>query len=277
MTRRSRPLSFYILGALTVLFIAYVYAPMACLYILSFQGPDGGMSFPMVGWSLDWFRMLFSGSGQGLGDIPTAFERSIRLAVCVGALTLVISVTAGLAYRRRFPGANFVFYSAIASMVLPGIFIGFGIALSFNMLGWQSNWFTSGIGAQLTWTLPFGLLIMFIILGRFNTSYEEAATDLGASARQRFQWVILPIILPGVIGIGMAGFTSSYEETMRTSLNVGTGNTLPMEVMGLLNAASTPVLFAIGTMTTLVSFSLIIISLLVMSHIAKCRSMRKPL
>ncbi|SLN57249.1 Inner membrane ABC transporter permease protein YdcV [Aquimixticola soesokkakensis] len=272
--RRARPLSFYFLAAILSAFLLFLYAPMACVYILSFQGPTGGMSFPMQGWSTHWFQVLFSGDGQGVGDIGNAFRRSIRLAFVVAILTMAISLSAGMAYRRKFRGSNFVFYSAITSMVLPGIFVGFGIALMFNLLGWRTNWFTSGIGAQLTWTLPFGLLIMFIVLGRFNPSYEEAATDLGASARQRFTQVIVPIILPGIIGIAMAGLTSSYEETARTSLNIGTGNTMPMEVTGLLTAASTPVLFAIGTITTLFSFTLVIVSLIVMSRLAKRRQMR---
>ena len=46
--------------------------------------------------------------------------------------------------------------------------------------------FTSGLGAHLTWTLPFGLLIMFAIFNRFNPAYEEAARDLGASPWQTF-------------------------------------------------------------------------------------------
>ena len=80
---------------------------------------------------------------------------------------------------------------------------------------------------------------MFIILGRFDPAFEEAATDLGATPRQRFQYVILPLILPGLIGIAMAGFTSSYEESARAGLNIGTGNTMPMELTGLLGAATT--------------------------------------
>ena len=28
--------------------------------------------------------------------------------------------------------------------------------------------FTSGLGAHLTWTLPFGLLIMFAVFNRFD-------------------------------------------------------------------------------------------------------------
>jgi putative spermidine/putrescine transport system permease protein len=269
---QPRPSSFYFLFAIFALYLAFLYGPMMCVFILSFQGPTGGMSFPMVGVSTHWFQVLFAGSGgAGVGDIHNSFIRSMRLAAIVATMTVLIAVAAGMAYRRKFPGSNFVFYSAITSMVLPGIFVGFGIALAFNLMGYQVEWFTSGIGAQLTWSLPFGLLIMFIVLGRFNRSYEEAATDLGATSWQRFREVILPIILPGVIGIFMAGFTSSYEEAARTSLNVGTGNTMPMEITGLLTAATSPVLFAVGTVTTLFSFSLVIGTLLLTMAIAKRR------
>lgn len=274
-TARGRPASFYILAALMAALLVFLYAPMACVYILSFQGSDGGMSFPMVGWSTHWFQVLFEGTGgQGIGDVPNSFRRSVRLAACVSILSTLVAVSAGMAYRRKFPGSNFVFYSAIASMVLPSIFIGFGIALTFNLLGWQVNWFTSGIGAQLTWSLPFGLLIMFIVLGRFNPAYEEAATDLGANSSQRFRMIILPIILPGVIGIFVSSITSSYEENARTQLNVGLGNTMPMEITGLLTGASTPVLFAIGTLTSFAMFTLILGAVGLMTVMAKRRANR---
>ena len=42
--------------------------------------------------------------------------------------------------------------------------------------------FTSGLGAHLTWTLPFGLLIMFAVFNRFDHRLEEAARDLGRNA-----------------------------------------------------------------------------------------------
>lgn len=272
---QPRPKSFYLLFGVFAAYLVFLYGPMFCVFLLSFQGRDGGMSFPMTGVSLHWFQVLFAGSGgEGVGDLHNAFIRSMRLAGLVAVLTVTIAVMAGLAYRRRFPGANFVFYSAIASMVLPGIFVGFGIALLFNLLGYQVQWFTSGIGAQLTWSLPFGLLIMFIVLGRFNPSYEEAATDLGATSWQRFREVILPIILPGVIGILMSAFTSSYEESARTSLTIGSGNTMPMEITGLLTAATSPVLFAVGTVTTVFSFTLVILTLLITLGLAKRREQR---
>ena len=270
---RHRSTSFYLLSIAFLLFVLFLYGPMICVYVLSFQGPTGGTSFPMRGVSLEWYKTLFEG-GRGVGDLGNAFWRSMRMCFIVAGLTCVISVAAGMAYRRKFFGSNTIFYTAIISMVVPGIFVGFGIALALSIFGLQSDWWYSGVGAQLTWSLPFGLLIMFIVLGRFNPSYEEAATDLGATSRQRFLYVILPIVLPGVIGITMAGFTSSYDESARSALNMGTGNTMPMELSALLGAATTPAMFAVGTLTTLFMFTLVIVTLIVITHIANRRQVR---
>ena len=121
--------------------------------------------------------------------------------------------------------------------------------------------FTSGLGAQLTWTLPFGLLIMFAVFNRFDKSYEEAARDLGATPWKTFKEVVFPLIAPSIIGIALFGFTLSYDELARSSQVMGAGNTLPLELRGLTTTVTTPVIYALGTVTTFVSFSVIGISI----------------
>ena len=79
--------------------------------------------------------------------------------------------------------------------------------MTFNLLGWDASWWNSAFGAQLTWTLPFGLLIMFAVFNRFDRAWEEAARDLGASPGRVFSDVVLPIIAPGVVGIALFGFS----------------------------------------------------------------------
>jgi putative spermidine/putrescine transport system permease protein len=113
--------------------------------------------------------------------------------------------------------------------------------------------FTSALGAHLTWTLPFGLLIMFAIFNRFNPAYEEAARDLGATPWQGFAHVVLPLIAPSVVGIAMFGFTLSWDEIARTSQAIGDVNTLPLELQGLTTTVTTPSIYALGTVTTVVS------------------------
>ena len=255
----SRPWTFYAFAAFFTLFVLFLYGPMTVIYILSFQGPQGGMTFPMNGVSLHWFDALFSQTR--VGDIAGSFQRSIGLAVAVALVTVVLSVIAGLGFRRPFRGSAVAFYLAIASLIMPGLFVGLGIALTFRLLGLGTNWFTSGLGAQLTWTLPFGLLIMFAVLGRFNRSYEEAATDLGATSWQRISEVTLPMLLPGIIGVALFGFTLSYDEIARTALTAGSANTLPLEIWAMTTNVTSPALYAVGAVTTVVSFVVIIVAL----------------
>lgn len=255
----SRPWTFYVFAAFFGLFVAFLYGPMTVIYILSFQGPQGGMTFPMNGVSLQWFQSLFE--QKRVGDIAGAFVRSLELALVVAVITVVLSVVAGLAFRRRFRGSAFVFYLAIASLIMPGLFVGLGIALSFRLIGIDTSWYSSGLGAQLTWTLPFGLLIMFAVLGRFNRAYEEAATDLGASSWQRVREVTLPILLPGIIGVALFGLTLSYDELARTALGAGSQNTLPLEIWAMTTTITSPALYAVGAVTTAVSFVVIIAAL----------------
>jgi putative spermidine/putrescine transport system permease protein len=257
--RRGRPWTFYALAMLFGVFLLFLYGPMLVIYILSFQGPNGGVTFPMVGTSLVWFEDILK-PGQ-MANIPVSFGRSIALAAVVSLLTVTISVAAGLAFRRRFPGSGVLFYLAVASLVMPSLLVGFGIGLEFKVLGTKPSLFTSALGAQLTWTLPFGLFAMFAIVNRFNRAYEEAANDLGASAWQRLRYVTLPILLPGIIGVAMGAFTLSYDEYARTTLVIGERNTLPLEIYALISSATSPTLFAIGTVTTGVSFIIIGITL----------------
>jgi len=270
----KRPWSFYALATFFGFFVLFLYGPMSAIYILSFQGPTGGLTFPMRGWSLHWFNALFS--QQRTGDFAGAFTRSMILAIMVLLLTVIISVVAGLAFRRRFFGATFVFYLAVASLIMPGLLVGLGVGLTFQSLGIHTTWFTSALGAQLTWTLPFGMLIMFAVFSRFNRAYEEAARDLGANNWQIFLMVVLPILFPGMIAVALFGFTLSYDEFPRTLLTSGATNTLPMEIWGMTTNVTSPALYALGTVTTLVSFLAITLALGSIALIQRRRSQAGP-
>ena len=251
----SRSLSFYILAGFFILFVIFLYGPILTIGILSFQGPQGGLTFPMNGLSLYWFRNLFE--QQAVGDIWGSFRRSLILGLAVMVTTVVVSVLGGLAFRKRFKGSTILFYLTVTSLVIPSILVSLGVGLMFDQLGFTVHWSSSGFGAQLTWTLPFGLLIMFAVFNRFDKSYEEAARDQGATAWQTFSHVVLPIIAPSLLGVALFGFTLSYDEFARTLLTSGSYNTLPLEIFGMTTNVTTPVLYALGSLTTGFSFIMI--------------------
>jgi putative spermidine/putrescine transport system permease protein len=254
-----RPWTFYVLAALFTLFVIFLYGPMISVLILSFQGPSGSLVFPLREPSVMWFDELFS--PRRVGDVAGAFSRSLPLALIVMLLTVLISVTAGFAFRRRFRGASLVFYMAVASLIVPGLVLSIGTLVTFRYLGLPASWYGSALGAHLSWTLPFGLLIMFAVLGRLSPSYEEASYDLGASRWQTLKGVVLPIVFPGIIAVALFGFTLSYDEFPRSWLTVGTKNTLPLEIWTMTTNVTSPALYALGTVTTVVSFAVIALAL----------------
>jgi len=272
-SQAKRGLTFYLLAGFFGLFVAFLYGPMLIIFILSFQGQSGGLTFPMRGFSVHWFSDLFTSSRYG--DLGGAFKRSLILGVASMTITGVVCLFAGLAFRRKFVGAGALFYLSIISLVIPGILLGLGIGQLFQMLGFRLYWFTSGLGAQLTWTLPFGLLIMFAVLNRFDSSWEEAARDAGANAWQILKWVTIPILFPGLIAVSLFGFTLSYDEMPRSLLTVGAQNTLPIEISNMTSNVTTPALYAIGTVTSLLSFTAIGFAFFLIFTIQKNRAGKK--
>jgi len=275
----KRPASFYWLATVFALFVLFLYGPVITILVLSFQGPQGGLTFPMNGLSVHWFVQLTH--GIGLVDISQGLWNSLELGLIVMVLTVVLSVMAGLAFRNRFRGSSLLFYTAIASLIMPSIVVSLGIALEFRIIddsikalgdAWNIEWiqdnyttvmnlFSSGLGAHLSWTLPFGLLIMFAVFNRFNRAYEEAARDLGASSWQTFRHVVLPMIAPSLVGVALFGFTLSWDELARSSQAMGSSNTLPIQLKALTTTVTTPAIYALGTTTTAISFLVIGIAL----------------
>jgi putative spermidine/putrescine transport system permease protein len=275
----SRRAGFWPLAIVFALFVLFLYGPVFTIFVLSFQGPEGGLTFPMRGFSLHWYERLWQ--GLGVVDIGAALRRSFALGAAVMVLTVVLSLLAGLAFRKSFRGANALFYVTVSSLIMPSIIISLGIGLEFRLLDagvkalleaagaahWLEGYttslglFTSGLGAHLTWTLPFGLLIMLAVFNRFNPAFEEAARDQGATPWQAFRHVVLPMIAPSVVGIGMFGFTLSWDEISRSSQAIGDLNTLPLELQGLTTTVTDPAIYALGTVTTGVSLVVIALAL----------------
>ncbi|MBU9580380.1 ABC transporter permease [Ralstonia mannitolilytica] len=288
--REPRAPGFWPLACLFALFVLFLYGPMLTIFALSFQGPDGGLTFPMNGLSLHWYRQL--AEGLGVVDIGAAFRRSLALGAVVMALTMGLSLLAALAFRKRLRGGGVLFYVTVASLIMPSIVVSLGIGLQFRLIdsglkalltalgmsdqadsfGSSLGLWTSALGAHLTWTLPFGLLIMFAVFNRFNPAYEEAARDLGATPWQTFRHVVLPLIAPSLIGVGMFGFTLSWDEIARTSQAIGDVNTLPLELQGLTTTVTTPSIYALGTLTTVVSFVVMGLTMLAIVRLRRRQS-----
>jgi putative spermidine/putrescine transport system permease protein len=238
------------------MFLVFIYGPMFAMFVLSFQGPRGGVTFPMRGISLHWWQALLQPSI--VGDLRSALARSLILAIIVMVITAVFSTMLAMAFRKRFAGSGVLFYAIMAGLMVPGILLSLGLASLLRQLSLPPAWWSSALGLHVVWTLPFGFLVMMAVFNRFDGRLEEAARDMGADEWTVFREVTLPLITPGIVAAGLFGFTLSYDEFARTTLVSGAQNTLPLDINASLTQRVQPTLFALGTASTL--FSLLMIA-----------------
>jgi putative spermidine/putrescine transport system permease protein len=253
--QRSR-LTACVLGTLTVCFLLYQWLPIFTLSLLSFSGPTGGTTFPMNGVSLHWYRELWEASI--MNDFKPPLGRSFVLALACAVTVCILSVASAQAMRGRFRGHNVFFYLILLGIMAPGLLVGFGFALLCRILGIETAWNTTAYLVHVSWALPFGFLTMLAIFNRFDPKLEEAALTLGANRWTAFRRITLPIVMPGVIGSLLFGFSLSYDEFARSMFTTGADITLPLAVMAQLDRQLTPELYAIGAATTFTSLLAII-------------------
>ena len=241
----------WILGTVTIGFLVYQWLPILTLSVLSFSGPDGGTTFPMNSVSLHWYRELLFAST--LSDFKPPIGRSLALALVCSVTTAVLALAAVQAMRSRFRGYNIFFYLILLGIMAPGLLVGFGVAIVARLMGWQLSLWTSAYLVHVAWTLPFGFLTLLAVFNRFDRKLEEAALTLGANRWTAFRRVTFPLVLPGIIGAALFGFTLSYDEFARSLFTTGINLTLPLAVLAQFDRQLTPTLYAIGTATTFFS------------------------
>ncbi|WP_433627591.1 ABC transporter permease [Halomicrococcus sp. NG-SE-24] len=243
-----------LLAAYAVLISLYIYLPMLSLIAFSFN--EGGLTFPFVDFSTQWYAELLASSG-----IVTAVERSLKLAFVTMMITTVLATATVLAYRRRFPGRRAVLYLLLLGIITPGITYGVGATLFLNQLLGFSKGLWLALTVHVVWTLPFAMIVLLAGIPPNLPENERAARVLGADERTVFREITLPQIAPTVLGAAVFAFTLSYNEATRSLLLVGRQNTMPIQVFSIASSRrATPELFALGSITTVFSTLLLLLA-----------------
>jgi putative spermidine/putrescine transport system permease protein len=273
--KQRRDWAKWALAVYFVIFLIFLYAPMVLMGVLSFQGYQGGVTFPFVGPAgIDWWRSIFQSQihfGQQVvftnaDAIQSSGKGSLYLSLAAGAVVAFLAFTLSMAFRRRFRGDGLAFYVIILALMAPGFLLGLGTQLFWKYMGAETSLWHTALGTNSVWGIPFGFLVMLAIWNRYDEHIDEAARDLGAGATRTFWEVTLPLVWTGIFGAFLFGFTLTWNDYDRTVLLVVGDPTLPLRIVGLIQeSALRPDLYALGTATTLVSLFLIVILLVVVA------------
>lgn len=244
--------------AYAAVMVLYIYAPIISLIAFSFN--SGGLTFPFVSFSTQWYSEFLS--NEAMID---AISRSLQLALVVTIIVTVLGTMTALAYRYDFRGQKSLLYLLILGIITPGITYGVGATLFLNEIAGLDKGLWLAVPVHVVWTLPFAVIVLLAGFPPHLAANERAARIMGASNWTTFRQIVLPQIAPTVLGAAVFAFTLSLNEATRSLLLLGDANTMPIEVFS--TAASkraTPELFALGSLTTVLSTVLLgIASLLV--------------
>ena len=256
-----------LLGIYFALFLAFLYAPLLLMGVLSVQGEFGAITFPFKGpISLDWWRSLIDDTipGSHAREISAAAKQSLWLSLAAGVITALLAFTLSMAFRRHFRGNGLAFYVIMLALMTPGYLLALGTQLFWSYLDVDSSLWRTALGTNVIWGIPFGFLVMLAVWNRYDDSVEEAARDLGADRKRTFREVTLPLVWTGIFGAFLFGFTLTWNDYDRTLLLISglETQTLPLQIAGLtFTAAIRPDLYALGTATTLLSLLVITVVL----------------
>ncbi len=141
--------------------------------------------------------------------------------------------------------------------------LGLALLLWFNAIGVQTSWQTAVV-AHLVWIVPVVTLVISIQVYGFDPMLEEAAADLGASRLMILREVTLPLLWPGIWSGALFGFLLSWGNFPLSLYTAGADSTIPKWLYSKMVAGYTPMVPALGTMSTLAAALLMVLAGLVM-------------
>jgi len=242
---------------------------MILMAILSFQGPNGQLTFPFKGpFSLDWWQRILDSSvlGSIAEDVQASGKQSLWLSLAAGAIVALFGFMLSMAFRRhwRYKTDTIAFYIIMLALMTPAFLVGLGNQLLWSAMGELPSLWKTALGANVVWGIPFSFLVMLAVWNRYDRRVEEAARDLGASARTTFREVTLPLVWTGIFGSFLFGFTLTWNDFDRTILLQNGYDDQPLPILIGTWPQSRPIrpdLYALGAGTTAVSLFLILVVL----------------
>jgi len=166
--------------------------------------------------TLEWYRWALE-----VGNIPEVMKNTLIIGVIATGVSTVIGIFAGWAFgRRQLPGKELLMAVILLPRMIPPITYALGVAQIF----YAAELVDTHVGvalAHVSVCAPYAILVLSATFEGLDERVLEAAGVCGAGALQRFFYVVLPLIMPGILASMIFSFTHSYNEFTLTLLTYG--------------------------------------------------------
>ena len=238
MRSRNRTLT-----AFTALVYAFLFAPIVILILFSFN--DSKRNFAWRGFTLEWYPKLFANEAL-LSALGVTLQVALISVIVTTALGTLLGL--GLARLRSRRAAGVADTAILLPMVTPEVVTGISLLLFFALLFNANGSILQIAVAHIAFSISYVAIIVRARAVSLDPRMEEAARDLGASPRQAFFHVTLPLLAPAIAAGALIAFALSFDDLIITSFNAGVGSsTLPLYIYSRIRFGVTPEINAIST------------------------------
>ena len=199
---------------------------------------------------------------------------TLQVAVISVVATTILGTLLGLGLARLRSGAasGAADTLILLPMVTPEVVMGISLLLFFSLVFSANGSIWQIAIAHIAFSISYVAIIVRARAVSLDPRMEEAARDLGASSREAFFHVTLPLIAPAVAAGALIAFALSFDDLIITSFNAGVGSsTLPLYIYSRIRFGVTPEINAISTIVVVTTGLLILISMQVSSRRARRR------
>ena len=222
------------------LVLAFLLLPVLAVLPASFNR-GSFIRLPPLSYGTRWYQ-AFVGDPEWMTTLMTSLKVAIAatiIAVVIGTLAAIGIQSLRPAWRRVMTGL------LLAPMIVPVIVT--AVALYRTLIELElSGTFVGLAASQALLALPIVVINVGISLGGLDPLWLRAAAGLGAGPARIFFTVMLPNILPGMIGATVFAFLSSFDEVVVASFIAGFQNkTLPVKMWEAIRLEFTPIV-AVG-------------------------------
>lgn len=228
----------------------FLYIPIIVLVLFSFNA--SGLLYTWSGFSLHWYRLLFSNT-----EIWYVFRNSLIVAFSSAALSVILGTLLVYGAKRYIDRITMLFYG---SVLFPEIVLAVGLLGFFSFFSVPLGLVTL-IAAHTLLGLGFVIPIVHARFDEFDERIAQAARDLGASELQTFFYIVVPFLMPALFSAILLVLIVSFDDFLIAFFCAGsTAQTLSLYIFAMIRTGVSPEVNALSTLI-LVGSSMIVLLL----------------
>ncbi len=225
----------------------FLYIPVFVLFAFSFTKDLSSLGKSFT-WK--WYQELFHS--------PYLWE-SFANSLCIATLSTMLALGLGtflifyIASGGRIVRFLHFFYG---NLIIPEIVLGVGLLGLFSLLSIPLG-FSTLVFAHTILGLGFAIPLIYARYIELDHRLTEASLVLGATPRQTFFTVTLPLLAPTLIGAGLLVFITSFDDFILSYFCTMDTQTLSLYILSMLRSGISPVINALFTVLLLLSSGLV--------------------